>query len=376
MNKLAFLIIGLLFLLGNFYIGRKFLSILEQFSSFKHPLILWLIIGLFAIASMLTMLMFDANVGSFVGKIGSYWLSFWFLALVILGLTDLILKITEKITTVQAKTELVIWLSATLLIVVLFCYGSWQAQQIKTMNYQVTIKKSANRQPKKINAVLISDLHLGYVNDGKKLAKIVTKINQMNPDVVFISGDLFDGNYKALQDPQGMEQQFKRLSSTYGTYMCWGNHDAGETFEKMKALVEASDITLLEDEMTVVGEELLIVGRKDSRPIGAQDGNRKSIQEQFKKVGNQLPKIILDHQPSNIDEYEQANELILSGHTHQGQILPFSLVTKAYFTVDYGYYRKNETSPQVIVSSGVGTWGPPMRIGTQSEIVQIEITIK
>ncbi|WP_239644660.1 metallophosphoesterase [Enterococcus crotali] len=284
MNKLAFLIIGLLFLLGNFYIGRKFLSILEQFSSFKHPLILWLIIGLFAIASMLTMLMFDANVGAFVGKIGSYWLSFWFLALVIFGLTDLILKITEKITTVQAKTELVIWLSASLLIVVLFCYGSWQAQQIKTMNYQVTIEKSANRQPKKINAVLISDLHLGYVNDGKKLAKIVTKINQMNPDVVFISGDLFDGNYKALQDPQGMEQQFKRLSSTYGTYMCWGNHDAGETFEKMKALVEASDITLLEDEMTVVGEELLIVGRKDSRPIGAQDGNRKSIQEQFKKV--------------------------------------------------------------------------------------------
>ncbi|WP_239644661.1 hypothetical protein [Enterococcus crotali] len=68
--------------------------------------------------------------------------------------------------------------------------------------------------------------------------------------------------------------------------------------------------------------------------------------------------------------------MILSGHTHQGQIFPFSLVTKAYFTVDYGYYRKNETSPQVIVSSGVGTWGPPMRIGTQSEIVQIEITIK
>ncbi|WP_086314453.1 hypothetical protein A5821_002024 [Enterococcus sp. 7F3_DIV0205] len=373
MNKLAFLVIEALFLLGNFYIGRKFIFIFEQFSFFKYPLILWVIIGLLALTSLLTMLLFDVNVGGWIGKIGSYWLSFWFVSLVIFGLTDLIMKITEKITSIQSKTSLNVWLGSMLLVVILFCYGSWQAQQVKTINYRVTIDKTANNKLKKLKAVLISDLHLGYVNDVKKLEKIVTKINQMHPDVVFISGDLFDGNYKALQDTSGIQKQFKRLSSTYGTYMCWGNHDAGETFEKMKALVEASDIVLLEDEMTVVGEEILIVGRKDSRPIGSQDGDRKNLKEQFKKVGNQLPKIILDHQPSNIDEYKQANELILSGHTHQGQIFPFSLVTKAYFTVDYGYYRKNEQSPQVIVSSGVGTWGPPMRIGTQSEIVQIEI---
>lgn len=375
MNKFAFLIIGSLFLLSNYYIGRKFLSILAQFSFFKYPLILWLIIGVLALTSMLTLLLFDANVGGLIGKIGSYWLSFWFLTFVIFGLSDLVLTIAKKIITVQAKSELIVWLVSTVLIVVLFCYGSWQAQQIKTISYQVTIDKSASNRPKTVKAVLISDLHLGYVNDAKKLEKIVTKINQLHPDIVFISGDLFDGNYKALQDTQQMEKQFKRLSSTYGTYLCWGNHDAGETFEKMKALVKASNITLLEDEMTVVGEELLVVGRKDSSPIGSQDGSRKSIQEQFNKVGNKLPKIILDHQPSNIDEYKHANELILSGHTHQGQIFPFNLVTKAYFTVDYGYYRKNENSPQVIVSSGVGTWGPPMRIGTQSEIVQIDITV-
>ncbi|WP_430602576.1 hypothetical protein IGJ02_003007 [Enterococcus sp. DIV0724b] len=376
MNKLVFLMIGVLFLLSNFYIGRKLLSLLEQFSFFKHSLILWGLIGIFSVASMLTMLLFNANVGGLIGKIGSYWLSFWFVSLVIFALTDLILKITGKITSVPAKTELMVWMGAACLIVVLFCYGSWQAQQIKTVNYHVAIDKSANNKQKKIRAVLISDLHLGYVNDAKKLKKIVTKINQINPDIIFISGDLFDGNYKALQDVDGIKKQFNRLSSTYGTYMCWGNHDAGESFEKMKDLVEASNITLLEDEMTVIGEEILVVGRKDSRPIGSQDGQRKSMKEQFEKVGNQLPKIILDHQPSTIDEYDNPNELILSGHTHQGQIFPFSLVTKAYFTVDYGYYRKNENSPQVIVSSGVGTWGPPMRIGTQSEIVQIEITIE
>ncbi|MFD2307022.1 metallophosphoesterase [Enterococcus termitis] len=375
MNKLAFLVIALLFILGNFYIGRKVLLVLTHFSSFKHTFVLWGLIVFFTLASLLTMLLFDNNVGRYVGKIGSYWLGVWFLAVVIFGCMDLLLKVVGKITQLQPKTIDLAWLSAVVVVAVLFFYGSWHAQQIQTKRYNVTIDSTVSDQQQKMNVVMISDVHLGYVNDEKKLKKIVNKINQLKPDVVFIAGDLFDGNYQALQNTAGIKRQFERLESTYGTYMCWGNHDAGETFEQMKTLVEEAGIMLLEDKMTVIGEELLIVGRKDSRPIGAQDGARKSIQEPFKKVGDELPKIILDHQPSNIDEYHQANELILSGHTHQGQIFPFSLVTNAYFTVDYGYYRKNEHSPQVIVSSGVGTWGPPLRIGTQSEIVQIELTI-
>lgn len=375
MNKLAFLVVALLFILGNFYIGRKFLYVLNQFAMFKQTFVLWGIIGFLTLASLLTMLLFDDNVGRFIGKIGSYWLGVWFLALVIFGCTELMLKITNRINQMNAKTIDLVWLSATIVVFILFFYGSWHAQQIQTKRYNVTIDSSAISQSKKMNVVMISDVHLGYVNDEKKLTKIVDRINQLKPDVIFISGDLFDGNYQALQNATGIKRQFERLTSTYGTYMCWGNHDAGETFEQMKTLVEESGIILLEDEMTVVGEELLVVGRKDSQPIGSQDGARKNVQKQFEKVGNQLPKIILDHQPSNIEEYQQANELILSGHTHQGQIFPFSLVTKAYFVVDYGYYRKNKNSPQVIVSSGVGTWGPPLRIGTQSEIVQIDLTI-
>ena len=376
MNKLAFLIIALLFFLGNFYIGRKFLMVLEQWTSFRHPLVVWGVIGLFAVASMLTLLLSETNVGGVIGKIGSYWLSVWFISIVVFGLTDLVLVIVSRITSISQKANMSVWLGSLVLVLVLFCYGSWQAQQLKTVGYQVTIDHSGNSEKQHLKVILISDVHLGYINDANKLKKIITKINQMKPDIVLISGDLFDGNFKALQEPEQIKEQFTRLSSTYGTYMCWGNHDAGATFEQMKELVESSNITLLEDELTVVGESIIIAGRKDSRPIGSQDGQRKTIQAQLKRLDSHLPKIILDHQPSNIDEYDAANELILSGHTHKGQIFPFSLVTKAYFTVDYGYYRKDRSSPQVIVSSGVGTWGPPMRIGTQSEIVQIDITIE
>lgn len=376
MNKLIFLVITGLFLLGNSYIGRKYLLIIQQVSSFNHTILFWLLLYLLAFASIATLLLAKKNVSGLVGKIGSYWLSIWCVSLVMFSLTDIGLIAFGKVIGLSERISVFVWLLSLVTVIALCLYGTWQAQQIRTAAYQVTLKASTIEKKQQIKAVLISDVHLGYVNDVDKLKKIVTKINQMKPDIVFIAGDLFDGNYEALQDPDGMKQQFQRLSSKYGTYMCWGNHDAGETFSKMKQMVKASNIVLLEDEWTIIDDSFVIVGRKDSQPIGSQEGKRQSFEEEMKKIGVQLPKIILDHQPSNLDEYKEQNELILSGHTHKGQIFPFSIVTKAYFTVDYGYYRMNKTSPQVIVSSGIGTWGPPMRLGTQSELVQIDLTIE
>jgi predicted MPP superfamily phosphohydrolase len=374
-SKFVFLLIAGLFCLGNFYIGRKVIFVLSQLTSVKLDGAVWLIVGLCTLASMAALLLAEMNVSGIIGKIGSYWLSLWLLALVVFGLTELFLKIAGKLTLLCAQFTLGSWLMAIAVVLILFGYGSWQAQQLRVKKYQVTLASDSNAT-QKLKAVLISDVHLGYVNDAKKLTKIVTKINALKPDVVFISGDLFDGNFQALQQPEQIKKQFNRLSSTYGTYMCWGNHDAGSTFQKMKELVESSDIMLLEDELTVVGQSLIVAGRKDTQPIGAQGGRRKELKKKLQHLDTRLPKIVLDHQPSTIDEYDDPAMLILAGHTHKGQIFPFSLVTRAYFTVDYGYYRKDSASPQVIVSSGVGTWGPPLRIGTQSEIVQIDLTIE
>jgi predicted MPP superfamily phosphohydrolase len=374
-SKFIFLLIAGLFCLGNFYIGKKLIFVLSQLTSVKLDGAVWLIIGLCTLATLAALLLVEMNVSGIIGKIGSYWLSLWLLALVVFGLTELFLKITGKLTLLSMQFTLGIWLTVIAIVLVLFSYGSWQAQQLRVQKYQVTLAAGLDTK-QKLNAVLISDVHLGYVNDAKKLAKIVTRINELKPDIVFISGDLFDGNFQALQQPEQIKAQFNRLSSKYGTYMCWGNHDAGSTFQKMKELVETSDITLLEDELTVVGQTLIVVGRKDTQPIGAQGGQRKELKEKLQYLDTRLPKIVLDHQPSTIDEYDDPTMLVLAGHTHKGQIFPFSLVTQAYFTVDYGYYRKDSASPQVIVSSGVGTWGPPLRIGTQSEIVQIDLTIE
>jgi len=84
-----------------------------------------------------------------------------------------------------------------------------------------------------------------------------------------------------------------------------------------------------------------------------------------------MPLVVIDHTPSNIEQYGSEIDLVLAGHTHRGQIFPFNLMTKAIFTVDYGHYQKDTDSPHFIVTSGVGTWGMPMRVGTNNEIVSI-----
>ena len=86
--------------------------------------------------------------------------------------------------------------------------------------------------------------------------------------------------------------------------------------------------------------------------------------------------MVLDHQPANVTEYGSEVDLILSGHTHKGQIFPINFITDALFPEDYGYYRADPQSPQQIISSGVGTWGPPMRVGSDCEIVSITVSLK
>ncbi len=118
----------------------------------------------------------------------------------------------------------------------------------------------------------------------------------------------------------------------------------------------------------IVDERFIVAGRRDSAPIGYSG----ELREELDIPVSDLPVIVMDHQPSNIDEYGSEVDLIVSGHTHRGQMFPFNYATDLLFDVDYGYYRESDDSPQVIVTSGAGSWGPPMRVYSRSEIVQID----
>ncbi|WP_211267848.1 metallophosphoesterase [Paenibacillus antarcticus] len=299
----------------------------------------------------------------------------YFYMLLLLIIMDIILFIGSIIKLIPAPVpKSIVFHTRSLVIITvigLVLYGVYNANQIREVSYEVQIDKDTSLD--NLNVVLISDLHLGYINDVAFIADIVDRINALQPDVVLMSGDIFNGNYYALSDPSTAIEELNSIKSTYGVYASLGNHDAGRSYDKIVSFIEKSNIHLLNDEHIIIDNKFVLIGRKDSSPIGEQGTSRGDVSGIFNKIDKKFPVIVMDHQPANMIEYGNEVDLIVSGHTHQGQVFPANLITNAMFTVDYGYYQKDKDSPQVIVTSGVGTWGPPLRIGTNSEIVQITI---
>ncbi len=275
-----------------------------------------------------------------------------------------VFKLSESINTNSTQTY--IGLSTIIIICILTVYGIYNSTTIKTKEYEIVLNSN---QGNNLKIALISDIHLGYIIDSSHVEKIVNKINSEDVDLVLIAGDIFDGDTTSIQDPNLVKKLFNDIESTYGAYACLGNHDAGSTYDEMVSFINSSNITLLRDEQVLINNEIILVGRRDSSPIGESD----KLRELDYKVNNpnNLPVIVMDHQPSNINEYNSSQTLVVSGHTHKGQMFPFELITSLIFDVDYGYYKNSNESAHVIVTSGIGTWGPPLRVLTQNEVVII-----
>lgn len=332
----------------NFLIAKVFVN---QFPNYR--VIIYIVVFLFALSSLLTMILRDQSTGKYIGIIGTYWMAISFLGFIVYGIFALIPKET-------------FYLSTTILLTLLII-GIYSANSLKQTNYQISLANKVGD----LDIVLISDLHLGYVNGANKLEKIVNKVNELNPDIVLIAGDLFDSNIHAISNIEKVKKELNAFKTTYGTYLAWGNHDAGENFQKMKELIEETNIVLLEDEVIDVGP-FLVVGRRDIQPIGDQGEQRLPIDEVLKGIELDKPVFLMDHQPTEISDYDERIDLVVSGHTHRGQIFPFNFITKAIFPIDYGIMKK-ENNTYAVVTSGAGFWGPPIRIGTKSEIVLIEV---
>ena len=177
-----------------------------------------------------------------------------------------------------------------------------------------------------------------------------------------------------MRNPEKAIDLLKSIDTAYGVYACMGNHDAGRTFPEMQRFLEQSNIVLLNDEHITINDRFVLVGRLDSSPIGGFGGlERACIADIMASIDSELPIIVMDHSPAHLREYGNEFDLLLFGHTHRGQFFPMNLITKLMFTVDYGYYQDNPDSPHAIVTSGVSTWGIPIRIGTNNEIVCITI---
>jgi predicted MPP superfamily phosphohydrolase len=310
--------------------------------------------------------------------IGVYWLGAFVYLLLLFLLADAALFFAALVNAVPAPLPQSIRFYAAAIVIsltaVIFAFGRYNASQIRHAHYDIPAGTAAFAETVKI--ILISDLHLGAVNSEKNLARIVQKINKLDADLVCVAGDIFNDTLEFIRDRGKLSEQFRSINSKYGVYACLGNHDGGEDFGEIQRLLEQGNVRLLKDEYIIINKRFVLIGRLDSSPIGGFGGlKRKKIADVLSSANADLPAslpiIVMDHNPANAREYGKQVSLILSGHTHKGQLFPVNLITRAIFASDYGYYKKDAESPGVVTTSGAGTWGMPLRVGSNNEVVSI-----
>jgi predicted MPP superfamily phosphohydrolase len=249
------------------------------------------------------------------------------------------------------------------------CYATWQTNRIKVTRVGVTLSHTGGQwhefwHGKKI--VFVSDVHLGLVRSEGFAKRVVAAIAAEAPEMVLIGGDIFDG---VKCHPLSLIRPFGDLHPPQGMYFATGNHE----------YIEDTDILL--KEIKEVGIRILDNQAVDVKGISVAgvDWKNSYKKEEFEKVMADMridrtkPSILMRHEPSHLDVAERAGvSLTLCGHTHAGQIFPLGFITRRiYQGFDYGL--KPFRDMMVYTSSGVGTWGPPLRLGTKSEIVVITI---
>lgn len=248
-------------------------------------------------------------------------------------------------------------------------YGAIHACHIQTVRY--TVDTGKNTAPLKI--VLVSDIHLGATGIESRLSDMTDAINAKNADIVCIAGDIFNNDFGAIQNPSSVTEALGNIKSKYGVYACPGNHDNGSSYNKMTGLLNDAGITLLSEDYMEIPGICIIAGRADNSRERKSGDVIERLHNYITDESVSLPVIVLDHNPAHFDEYNDEVSLILCGHTHLGQIFPGSLITKSMYTVDYGQVNAADGKPAAIVTSGIGYWGPPLRVGTDSEIAVIEL---
>ncbi len=366
MSKIFFIFGGIFitYLLGNYYIFSELRNTLKsraKWIGISSYMAYWIGVLLFPLHLALHDIPLNPNMAHFLHEIGTGWLVFTPYMLVILLLFKIIKRIYRPI-----KHSFLYALSITL---VILTFGFYKYQNPKITKVEIAIPKAIESEQKTLRVVGITDVHLGNGTNKSMLQQHISQINKLNADLIIISGDLIDSDVRPLY-AQNMQDELNQLQAKQGVFVCLGNHEYIGNIESSKAFLKTTQLQLLQDNSVTLPNGIQILGRDDY-----YNKDRKSIAELSSSLNKERPILMLDHQPRELNEAAAAGvDLQFNGHTHHGQIWPFNLVTESLFERSYGYEKKG--SSHIYVSSGLGLWGPPFRIGTKSEIVLFNITFQ
>ena len=252
--------------------------------------------------------------------------------------------------------------------IVLTGYGAFEAVSIRTEH--VTVKIDKIPEPVgRFRIAQISDVHLGLIVGVGRLERIINQIESIKPDILVSTGDLVDGQ---MDDPSGFADMIRKIDTKHGKFAVTGNHEFYAGLHRSLNFLKEGGFTILREETVDVSNWLTIVGVDDR--AGKRYGAKKKVSEK-ELLSKSYPgkfTLLLKHRPLVDEDALGRFDLQLSGHTHKGQIFPFSLITKLFYPANAGLTQlKNDSL--LYVSRGSGTWGPPIRVLSPPEVTLIEL---
>lgn len=327
-------------------------------------------------------------------KIGAYWLGISLYLILYVALIDLLRWIYSKVFKDKYNDFYARTICALLIIVltgVTSIYGIINAKIVRTTEYEITINKDGGNF-KEMTIAMFGDPQFGYNIGEYHLKQAVDIINKNDVDIVCVVGDIFDNQYSAIKHPDKLIELFNQIKSKYGMYAVLGNHDVEEpilcgfTFndetlenklasKEMLDFIKKSGMVLLYDENVIINDSVNLYGRADQERPNLGNITRKESGDIFKEVDTTKPLFVLDHEPREYDELEKAGvDLMMAGHTHDGQLWPTKIATDIIWENAYGLWVKNAF--HAITTSGLGLFGPNMRVGTIAEVCIIHVKFR
>lgn len=373
-----FTIVFLLYSLLNFYVFIRGLQALPKIPFIRTLYaIVFIVFYLSYLVGRILERTEDGTVSNVLIWIGSFWMAAVIYFLFIVIALDIIRGINKTTPIYPAfatfyydTTKLLIFVFSVLLVSLILFYGYKSSKNIQ-LNTQIIKIDKYIPDVSDLNIVFVSDIHLGTIIDNQRLEQIVSLVNSQKPDIIILGGDILDEDAGKLEKNNSAES-LKQLSARYGVYAITGNHEYIGGIEKAVPFIEKHNIVLLRDTTVLIGNALYLTGREDKEKTRFTGVPRKPLSELLKDIDKSLPVIVLNHQPSEIDEaIKNKVDIQLSGHTHKGQFFPINLIVKLIYEFPNGYYRKENT--HFFVSTGAGTWGPPIRIMAPPEVVLLKI---
>lgn len=260
--------------------------------------------------------------------------------------------------------------------VIYLACGWYLAHHVWSVDYTVETDKQVGQ----LRIVMFADSHVGSTFDGEGFARHMEEIQEENPDIVVVAGDYVDDD-TTKEDMIASCKALGSIKTTYGVYYAFGNHDKGYygpeyrgySGEDLIAELEKNHVTVLQDETVLLDDRFYLIGRQD-RSEEQRGDTRASMEELVSGLDDGKYSIVLDHQPHDYDAQTAANvDLVLSGHTHGGQLFPFNRMGQWTGVDDKSYGLEKREDTTFIVTSGISDWAIKFKTGCKSEYVVIDV---